>query len=84
MIQWYETGGYLVLDDIAKRNLELFTTIAGTTETGSLFHVLNETVTAMGARRLRWWLELSPDGTGKNQGTAGGSRRNKGKPSAPR
>jgi len=55
-IQWYETGGYLVVDDIAKRNLELFTTIAENRREGSLFHVLNATVTAMGARRLRWWL----------------------------
>ena len=56
MIQWYETGGYLILDDIAKRNLELFATIADNRREGSLFHVLNATVTAMGARRLRWWL----------------------------
>jgi len=56
IIQWYETRGYLVVDDIAKRNLELFTTIAENRREGSLFHVLNETVTAMGARRLRWWL----------------------------
>ena len=56
MIQWYETAGYLVLDDIARRNLELFTTIADNRREGSLFQVLNATVTAMGARRLRWWL----------------------------
>jgi DNA mismatch repair protein MutS len=55
-IEWYETGGYLVLDDIAKRNLELFSTITGGNKSGSLFHVLDETVTAMGTRRLRWWL----------------------------
>ena len=55
-IQWYETGGYLVLDDMVKRNLELFATIADGSKTGSLFHVLDATVTALGARRLRWWL----------------------------
>jgi DNA mismatch repair protein MutS len=55
-IRWYGTEGYLVLDEIAKRNLELFATIADNDRKGSLFHVLNETVTAMGARRLRWWL----------------------------
>ena len=55
-IQWYESKGYLVLDDIAKRNLELFSTITDNNKEGSLLHVLDETVTAMGARRLRWWL----------------------------
>jgi DNA mismatch repair protein MutS len=55
-IQWYETEGFLILDDIAKRNLELFATIADNRKKGSLFHVLDETVTSMGARRLRWWL----------------------------
>ncbi len=55
-IQWYETKGFLVLDDIAKRNLELFATIADGRKKGSLFHVLDQTVTSMGARRLRWWL----------------------------
>lgn len=55
-IQWYETEGYLVLDEIAKRNLELFATIADNRKEGSLFHTLNATVTSMGARRLRWWL----------------------------
>jgi DNA mismatch repair protein MutS len=55
-IQWYEPRGCLILDDIAKRNLELFSTITENSKEGSLFHVLDETVTAMGARRLRWWL----------------------------
>ncbi|MFA4915840.1 MAG: DNA mismatch repair protein MutS [Syntrophales bacterium] len=55
-IQWYKTDGYLILDETAKYNLELFTTIAGDGKQGTLFRVLNETVTSMGARRLRWWL----------------------------
>ena len=54
-IKWYDTTGYLMLDDIARRNLELFTTIADNTKIGSLFNVLDETTTAMGGRRLRWW-----------------------------
>ncbi len=64
-IQWYETGGYLVLDDIAKRNLEIFATISDNSKAGSLFNVLNETVTAMGSRRLRWWLNYPLTQTGK-------------------
>ncbi len=55
-ILWYGMDGCLILDEAAKRNLELFSTIAGNNKKGSLFHVLDETVTAMGARRLRWWL----------------------------
>ena len=55
-IRWYETDSYLVMDEIAKRNLELFATITENRKEGSLFHVLDETVTSMGARRLRWWL----------------------------
>ncbi|MDI6777163.1 MAG: DNA mismatch repair protein MutS [Syntrophales bacterium] len=55
-IQWYKTDGYLLLDETAKRNLELFTTITDGRKQGTLFHVLDETVTSMGARRLRWWL----------------------------
>jgi DNA mismatch repair protein MutS len=55
-IRWYETDNYLVMDEIAKRNLELFTTITENRKEGSLFHVLDETITSMGTRRLRWWL----------------------------
>jgi DNA mismatch repair protein MutS len=63
-IQWYETDSYLVMDDVAKRNLELFATITDSKKEGSLFHILDETVTSMGARRLRWWLNyplLNPE-----------------------
>jgi DNA mismatch repair protein MutS len=55
-IEWYKTDGFLALDDVAKRNLELFYTIADGRKEGSLFHVLDETMTSMGGRRLKWWL----------------------------
>ncbi len=55
-LEWYETDSYLVLDDVAKKNLELFSTIADSRKEGSLFHILDETITSMGSRRLRWWL----------------------------
>ncbi len=55
-LTWYESGAHLILDEIAKRNLELFATIAEGKKSGSLFHVLDQTVTSMGGRRLRWWL----------------------------
>jgi DNA mismatch repair protein MutS len=63
-IQWYQPDHYLVLDDIAKRNLELFSTLQDNKREGSLFHILDQTITAMGGRRLRWWLSyplVSPD-----------------------
>jgi DNA mismatch repair protein MutS len=55
-IERYQTDDYLVLDEIAKRNLELFGTITDNRKVGSLFHVLDQSVTALGGRRLRWWL----------------------------
>lgn len=55
-IRWYQAGNFLILDENARSNLELFATIQGGRREGSLFHVLDETVTAMGGRRLRWWL----------------------------
>jgi len=55
-VRRYDLTDYLVLDDTAKRNLELFATIQGGRKKGSLFHVLDETTTAMGGRRLRRWL----------------------------
>jgi DNA mismatch repair protein MutS len=55
-LTWYESGAHLLLDEVAKRNLELFATIAEGKKSGSLFHVLDETVTSLGGRRLRWWL----------------------------
>jgi len=55
-LQEYRTDQYLVLDDIAKQTLELFFTIQEGKKKGSLLHVLDETVTSMGGRRLRWWL----------------------------
>jgi len=55
-LHWYSAADYLIVDETAKRNLELFKTIQDNRATGSLFSVLDETVTAMGGRRLRWWL----------------------------
>jgi len=48
---------YLGLDRYSKRNLELSETIINKTKEGSLLWVLDQTVTAMGARQLKKWLE---------------------------
>ena len=55
-IKWYTTENYLIIDDTARRNLELFATISDNSKAGSLFWLINETLTPMGTRRLRWWL----------------------------
>ncbi|MBW2648753.1 MAG: DNA mismatch repair protein MutS, partial [Deltaproteobacteria bacterium] len=63
-VLWYDIRNYLILDDTAKKNLELFVTIQGGRKRGALFHVLDETTTAMGGRKLRWWLNyplVDPD-----------------------
>lgn len=63
-IEWHGSSRYLVMDQAARRNLELFSTLKENRKEGSLFHVLDETVTAMGGRRLRRWMSaplLSPD-----------------------
>ena len=55
-IKWYNPENYLILDEAARRNLEIFTTIQDNSKAGSLFSLINEALTPMGARRLRWWL----------------------------
>jgi len=63
-IEWYASDAYLLIDEAARRNLEIFATIAENREKGSLFHVIDETMTSMGGRKLRWWLNyplIQPD-----------------------
>lgn len=55
-IKWYSTENHLIVDDAARRNLELFNTIFDNSRAGSVFNLINETLTPMGTRRLRWWL----------------------------
>jgi len=55
-LRYYTTGAYMALDPNARRTLELSETIRGRSATGTLLHVLDQTVTAMGGRRLRAWL----------------------------
>jgi DNA mismatch repair protein MutS len=56
---------HLVLDEVTERNLEIFRRLDGRTGPGTLWHVLDKTVTPMGGRlletRLRQpWRELAP------------------------
>ncbi|MEC5422614.1 DNA mismatch repair protein MutS [Virgibacillus sp. C22-A2] len=52
-----ELDHYLSLDMYSKRNLELTETILKKGKHGSLLWVLDKTVTAMGSRMLKKWLE---------------------------
>lgn len=51
-------GSYMYLDAMTIRNLELFTTLWEGKKEGSLFWALDRTLTGMGKRLLRNWLEL--------------------------
>jgi DNA mismatch repair protein MutS len=51
----YHAGEYMLLDDATRRNLELTATLQGGRR-GSLLGVLDRTVTAMGGRKLRQWI----------------------------
>lgn len=54
-IQRHETGDTVVLDPSTKRNLEITSSLAGGTD-GTLFSVLDRTLTPMGGRLLKRWV----------------------------
>ncbi|WP_042122052.1 DNA mismatch repair protein MutS [Paenibacillus senegalensis] len=56
-IQRYEPDQYMVMDPFTRRNLELVETVRDRSKKGSLLWLLDRTVTAMGARMLRRWIE---------------------------
>ncbi len=51
----YDTSDFIVLDVSTKRNLEVTSSISGQSE-GTLFSVLDRTLTPMGGRLLKRWL----------------------------
>ena len=53
----YTTGNYMILDSSTRRNLELVETLREKQKRGSLLWVLDKTKTAMGARKLRKYVE---------------------------
>jgi DNA mismatch repair protein MutS len=56
-IRRYEPNQYLIMDPFTRRNLELTETVRERSRKGSLLWLLDRTVTAMGARTLRRWIE---------------------------
>ena len=55
-VEPYRARSFLVIDESTKANLELTRTLMGARRSGSLLGVIDKTTTAMGARRLRQWL----------------------------
>ncbi len=56
-IEIYEIDQFMVLDNIARKNLELTETLRERNKKGSLLWVLDKTSTSMGGRMLRKWVE---------------------------
>ncbi|HBI04193.1 MAG TPA: DNA mismatch repair protein MutS, partial [Paenibacillaceae bacterium] len=56
-IHLYEGQKYMMLDQFTRRNLELTETIRDKGKKGSLLWLLDRTVTAMGGRLLRRWVD---------------------------
>ncbi len=52
----YHMGDYMVLDESTSTHLELLKTMRRQSVKGSLFHMLNRTVTPMGSRLLKNWI----------------------------
>jgi DNA mismatch repair protein MutS len=55
-ISFFQAHDFLVLDSVTCRNLELVETQSGAGRGATLFHLLDATVTGMGARLLRSWV----------------------------
>jgi DNA mismatch repair protein MutS len=56
-IEFYDINNFMILDAIARKNLELTETIRDRNKKGSLLWVLDKTATSMGGRLLRKWLD---------------------------
>ncbi len=53
----YQIESYMMIDSSSRRNLELTETLRERKKRGTLLWVLDKTMTAMGGRKLRKWLE---------------------------
>lgn len=56
-LNFYETNSYMVLDVSCRKNLELTESLKDEKKKGTLFWVLDSTLTSMGGRLLRSWIE---------------------------
>lgn len=55
-VSFYRVQDFMVIDEVTKRNLELTQSLFERGKRGSLFWVLDETITLMGSRTLKQWL----------------------------
>lgn len=55
-LKTYSSSEFMALDNTSRRNLELTATLHGGRKKGSLLGVLDRTVTAMGGRKIRHWI----------------------------
>ena len=56
-IRRYQTDRFMMLDMVARRSLELTSAMRGHGRRGTLLWLLDQTVTAMGSRLLKSWIE---------------------------
>ncbi|MFW6196688.1 MAG: DNA mismatch repair protein MutS, partial [Thermoplasmatota archaeon] len=56
-IQVYSPDQYMTLDATTLKNLEIFRSLRDDSKKGTLLNVLDDTITAMGSRKLRNWLQ---------------------------
>ena len=55
-VSFYRVQDFMVIDEVTKRNLELTQSLFEQGKRGSLFWLLDETITLMGSRTLKQWL----------------------------
>jgi len=55
-LKLYSVDNYMILDSSTQRNLELLKNIRDGSTRGTLFEVINKTITSMGSRKLRNWM----------------------------
>src|SRR4030043_166692 len=55
-LSYYQIQDFMVIDEVTKKNLDLTQSLFEGGKKGSLFWVLDETVTLMGSRTLKQWL----------------------------
>ena len=55
-LSFYQVQDFMIVDEMTKRNLELTQSLFEHGKKGSLFWVLDETMTLMGSRTLKQWL----------------------------
>ena len=55
-LRFYSLSEFMILDEATRRNLELTETIRNTSEKGSLVNIIDKSITPMGKRLFRTWI----------------------------